>query len=634
MRLRQFDTSTIKILITSRPDIETQLFSVQRPQYKISVTKRKVEPDMEAYIDVTLSRYLEEGKLKLRDGRLIATISQALRDGSGEMILWTRLFIEELCAQGSDKIILKALTRLPRGLAELYDQKLRRVQSKQNAEQADDILRFCAFLKRPLTLPEYEDLLGIKPEQESHDPANCPTDMMQVISDCCGLISVDEEDNTVHYVHHSVGEHLSANSDRCEKVDQHLGVLCLTYLDFTDFKRQLAKLREGFNTPIQPLQLGVLPLPSVGRRVALEILSRGRHLRHLRELDTQIDGKIWRLFCQCVEGSDIPVKRPWNVDSDTGGKSTDRRKEWLLANRHPALLWYYALYHPITGNENLDTNILEEFARRLEHGCGFKEAVSLFWTKLNWNSKTPALCYALVGAAETGCKVCVEHLIQLGDRLDTRVPSTRGHNSLNGAALIVAAEKGHLQVVKILLQAKADLNARSEDLFGLTALQAAFKGHIDVVNTLIQAKADVNAEPGEILGRTALQAAAEWGHIDVVNTLIQAKADVNAESGEILGRTALQAAAEWGHIDVVNTLIQAKADVNAESGEILGRTALQAAAEWGHIDVVNTLIQANADVNAPPGPQGGRTALQCAQNNGWREVAERLRQAGAIRPQL
>jgi Cdc6-like AAA superfamily ATPase len=81
-RLRQSDTRTLKIFIASRPDIEGQLFGAGGPQYRISVTEDKVKPDMELYIDLTLSRLLENGKLKLKDGRLIATISQALLDGS------------------------------------------------------------------------------------------------------------------------------------------------------------------------------------------------------------------------------------------------------------------------------------------------------------------------------------------------------------------------------------------------------------------------------------------------------------------------------------------------------------------------------------------------------------------------
>jgi ankyrin repeat protein len=46
---------------------------------------------------------------------------------------------------------------------------------------------------------------------------------------------------------------------------------------------------------------------------------------------------------------------------------------------------------------------------------------------------------------------------------------------------------------------------------------AAFKGHVDVVKLLIDAKADVNTKNNS--GYTVLFAAAHYGHSDVVNML-------------------------------------------------------------------------------------------------------------------
>jgi ankyrin repeat protein len=66
--------------------------------------------------------------------------------------------------------------------------------------------------------------------------------------------------------------------------------------------------------------------------------------------------------------------------------------------------------------------------------------------------------------------------------------------------------------VNILLSADADVNA-GPSYSGRTALQAAAEGgHVDVVLMLLQAKADVNAAPAPERGRTALQAAAEGGY--------------------------------------------------------------------------------------------------------------------------
>ncbi|KAJ5910121.1 hypothetical protein N7504_004764 [Penicillium tannophilum] len=640
-RLRLCDKINVKIFISSRPDIEAQLFSAARPQYRVTVTEKRVKPDIDVYIDVLLSRLLEEGKLKLRDGTLIATISQALRDGSDGMILWTRLFMEELCGQGSDRNILKALTQLPRGLAELYDQKLRRIMSKQNSEQAKDLLGFCHFMKRALTLLEYEDFLGIKPEQDFHSPGNCPNDMVQLISDCCGLVFIDEEDSTVHYVHHSVGEHLLATKGSCfgifdmADVDQHLGVLCLTYLDFNDFKRQLAKVREGSSTPIQPVHIGLLPLPSVGRRVALQILSRSRDLRHfrsaeveryakeitettntsrsehgpqrvypfllyaqtywiehLRESNVPTDGKIWRLFCQCVEGRALPAKRPWDEGLEVDDQSAQRRTGWLLRNKHRNLLWYYGKSQPRTGHVDLDFDILKEVIHRLEHGCGLVEEMSPSdWC--DWTRQFDFLHCVLIGAAWAGCKKCIDYLIKEGS--DPNIPSSSTNFQWGRTALQAAAGRGHLEIVKTLIQAKAEVNAAPAENDGRTALQAAAEGgHLEVMKILIEAKANVNAADRD--GRTALQAAAGRGHLEIVKTLIQAKADVNAAPAGYDGRTALHEAARGGHPEVINVLIEAKANVNVADRN--GRTALRAAITGGHLEVVNRLMQANAYANA------------------------------------
>ena len=56
----------------------------------------------------------------------------------------------------------------------------------------------------------------------------------------------------------------------------------------------------------------------------------------------------------------------------------------------------------------------------------------------------------------------------------------------------LAAQKGHVDVVKVLIQNGADVNAVEE--YKETALHtAALNGHVDVAKVLIQNGADVNA---------------------------------------------------------------------------------------------------------------------------------------------
>ncbi len=99
-------------------------------------------------------------------------------------------------------------------------------------------------------------------------------------------------------------------------------------------------------------------------------------------------------------------------------------------------------------------------------------------------------------------------------------------------SLAEAAEEGELDVVQRRIAEDADLND-SLNATGTTPLmRAAFRGHADVVKALIEAKADVNAR--DVQNETALMMAAEMGHADVVKLLLAAKAEVNVkdESGK------------------------------------------------------------------------------------------------------
>ena len=114
-----------------------------------------------------------------------------------------------------------------------------------------------------------------------------------------------------------------------------------------------------------------------------------------------------------------------------------------------------------------------------------------------------------------------------------------------------ACSTSHTEQLNIILYAKKNLSmARpSSDELSLGIRNACHLGHIEIVKRLLQEKADVNAPPAGYRGRTALQAAAEGGHLAVVERLLQEKADVNAPAVKSDGRTALQAAAEGEYRD-------------------------------------------------------------------------------------
>ena len=86
------------------------------------------------------------------------------------------------------------------------------------------------------------------------------------------------------------------------------------------------------------------------------------------------------------------------------------------------------------------------------------------------------------------------------------------------SALRFASRKGRLEVIKLLLEAGADVNANNN-----LALGASRKGHLEVVKVLLEAGADVHAEDDY-----ALRRASRNGNLEVVRCLLDAGANVYA----------------------------------------------------------------------------------------------------------
>ncbi|MGL9757811.1 MAG: ankyrin repeat domain-containing protein [Wolbachia sp.] len=136
--------------------------------------------------------------------------------------------------------------------------------------------------------------------------------------------------------------------------------------------------------------------------------------------------------------------------------------------------------------------------------------------------------------------------------------------------LTIAAEYGHVDIVKVLLEKGANVNEK--DFHGCTALHFAAKyGHVDIVEVLLKEGAKVDSV--DQCKRTPLHNAAENGYANIVNALIKAGANVNEK--DFHGCTALHVAARSGHEKTVKVLLQAEEDVNAV--DRYGRTPLDRA---------------------------------------------------------
>jgi serine/threonine-protein phosphatase 6 regulatory ankyrin repeat subunit B len=123
--------------------------------------------------------------------------------------------------------------------------------------------------------------------------------------------------------------------------------------------------------------------------------------------------------------------------------------------------------------------------------------------------------------------------------------------------LLEASESCDVSRVKSAIVLKEDLNVKS-DSGSTPILVAAGNGCGDVVKALIAAGANVNAKASD--GGTALIAASS-DHPDLVSILIAAGANINAQDDH--GVSALETAAMNGQPLAAQALLAAGADPNA-----------------------------------------------------------------------
>jgi serine/threonine-protein phosphatase 6 regulatory ankyrin repeat subunit B len=183
----------------------------------------------------------------------------------------------------------------------------------------------------------------------------------------------------------------------------------------------------------------------------------------------------------------------------------------------------------------------------------------------------------------------------------------------------MAAARGDLDRVKVLMEKGSDVNAKDE--FACTPLHwAALADSPAVADFLLAKGAVVDAE--ERTGWTPLMNASA---LPVVELLLAKGADFHSQHGP-WGWTKMHIACASGHTEIAKLLISKGVDVNARSSR--GRnTALCYAARNNHVDIVELLIKKGADVNVPG--YVGETPLAYAQKREYTEVANILRQHGA-----
>lgn len=155
---------------------------------------------------------------------------------------------------------------------------------------------------------------------------------------------------------------------------------------------------------------------------------------------------------------------------------------------------------------------------------------------------------------------------------------------------IIAAEHGHVEALKVLIEAGIDINQANNQ--GETpAFIAARNGYGGVLQLLIQHGA--NLRTPNVLGATPAFAAAGAGQVDALKLLIAQQ--VNLEEQNLLSETPIYNAASSGHEKVIELLIEQNVDINKPNRD--GFTPVFIAVFYRHEEALKALAKGGADLN-------------------------------------
>jgi ankyrin repeat protein len=221
-------------------------------------------------------------------------------------------------------------------------------------------------------------------------------------------------------------------------------------------------------------------------------------------------------------------------------------------------------------------------------------------------SKATPLYYA----ALCGLQDLVEHLIR---RYPHHVNTIGGYYI---TPAIAALAGNHFQLASLLHQIGSSVDPRGVDQWS-PLHSTAYCGDLEMVRVLVDLKVDINAVTRNF-SRTPVHVASSGGHLEVVRFLLKHGADIDAKDSG--GRTPLHRASVCGRSDVARVLIEHGADVAAKDDR--GKTPLHCASVKWIPETMRMLIEHGADVDAKD--NSGKTPLHHASENGMSQAVDVL----------
>ena len=203
--------------------------------------------------------------------------------------------------------------------------------------------------------------------------------------------------------------------------------------------------------------------------------------------------------------------------------------------------------------------------------------------KIVMNAKDEKNRSGLLLSIINGHTIVAGFLIEQG--VDVNLASNSRNNEREGqTSLIVASLYGYTDIVQLLINSGVRVDARCKDKTG-AACCAAEKGHIDVLKILLSHNKKLADEKG-YCGRTPLATASRHGHMEIVKYLInEFNSKIDAQDND--RQTPLMLAASSNHASVVSFLLENGANYSTKG--LNKKTALEQATFNNHQSIVKII---------------------------------------------
>jgi Cdc6-like AAA superfamily ATPase len=225
--------SSIHLLITSR-----HISTIEREfEKKASVEIRASDSDVRRYLEGRIEKECRLARHVKADPTLKETIINTIVENSKGMFLLAQLHMDSLTTKQNRKAIRLGLNTLPKGLDDVYQEALLRIESQHedDAKLAKQILSWISFGIRPLTVTEIRHALAVEPGDTDLDEETL-LDEDFLVSVCAGLVTIDQESGTIRLVHYTVQEFFERTRiARFPDAHTNIATTCLVYLSFDVF---------------------------------------------------------------------------------------------------------------------------------------------------------------------------------------------------------------------------------------------------------------------------------------------------------------------------------------------------------------------------------------------------------------